>query len=208
MGAGKPGTVGEQKESGIDRVTKGSGERMNDLNKYIIKSFSIDEYPLSDFIAQIDQYSDLVKKMLWNFLCDKLDDIEEELSVIKSPIEQAFFLAMKDEMQWIENKRGVHATFFDPQHKISSDKNIYYADFGIGVLLDDDTSLKWAIECDGHDFHEKTKEQARRDKQRERAILGAGYTVIRFTGSEIHQDPYKCAQEVYSLILAEIRKRT
>lgn len=181
---------------------------MADLNKYIIKTFSMDEYPLNDFIAQIDQYSDLVKKMLWSFLCDKLDGIEEELSSIKSPIEQAFFLAMKEEMQWIECKRGVQATFLDPQHKITTEKNTYYADFGIGVLLSDDTSLKWAIECDGHDFHEKTKEQAKRDKQRERAIIGAGYTVIRFTGSEIHEDPYKCVQEAHSLILSEIRKRT
>jgi very-short-patch-repair endonuclease len=52
------------------------------------------------------------------------------------------------------------------------------------------------IECDGHNFHEKTKEQAQKDKQRNRDLQSAGYKVIRFTGSEIFKNPYKCASEV------------
>lgn len=55
-----------------------------------------------------------------------------------------------------------------------------------------------AIECDGHDFHEKTKEQAARDKARDRAITAAGYSVMRFTGSEIWRDPFACAEEAIS----------
>lgn len=46
------------------------------------------------------------------------------------------------------------------------------------------------VECDGHDFHEKTKEQAARDKARDRRLLDEGFTVARFTGSEIHADPH------------------
>ncbi len=53
-----------------------------------------------------------------------------------------------------------------------------------------------AIECDGHDFHEKTKEQAARDKKRDREILAAGYPVMRFTGSEIFRDAVACAEQV------------
>ena len=44
-----------------------------------------------------------------------------------------------------------------------------------------------AVECDGHEFHEKTKQQAARDKARDRD---------RFTGSEIWKDPGACADEV------------
>lgn len=51
------------------------------------------------------------------------------------------------------------------------------------------------IECDGHDFHEKTKEQARRDKARDRFMVSEGYHVMRFAGSEIWADPGKCAVE-------------
>lgn len=53
-----------------------------------------------------------------------------------------------------------------------------------------------AIECDGHDFHEKTKEQAARDKKRDREIVSAGYPVMRFTGSEIYKSPRACAEQL------------
>lgn len=52
------------------------------------------------------------------------------------------------------------------------------------------------VECDGHDFHERTKEQARRDKKRDRFFQSMGIKVLRFTGSEIWADPDQCAEEV------------
>jgi hypothetical protein len=52
------------------------------------------------------------------------------------------------------------------------------------------------IECDGHDFHERTKEQARKDRRRDREIQGLGLPVLRFTGSEIFADPVGCGCQV------------
>lgn len=56
--------------------------------------------------------------------------------------------------------------------------------------------ISMAIECDGHDFHERTREQAKRDRSRDRELTAAGITVLRFTGSEIHADAEGCAREV------------
>lgn len=53
-----------------------------------------------------------------------------------------------------------------------------------------------AIECDGHDFHEKTKQQAARDKRRDRELTFLGMPVLRFTGSEIWAGPTACARPV------------
>ncbi len=53
------------------------------------------------------------------------------------------------------------------------------------------------LECDGHDFHEKTKEQAAKDKRRDRELQHLGYRVFRFTGSEIHNDAIACAIEAF-----------
>lgn len=53
------------------------------------------------------------------------------------------------------------------------------------------------VECDGHDFHERTKEQARRDKQRDRYFQSRGHKVLRFTGSEIFADPEAVAEEIW-----------
>jgi len=52
------------------------------------------------------------------------------------------------------------------------------------------------VECDGHDFHERTKEQASRDKERDRVLQCMGYNVLRFTGSEIWRDVNSCAEQV------------
>src|SRR6266702_6335093 len=54
------------------------------------------------------------------------------------------------------------------------------------------------IECDGHDFHERTKEQAARDREKDRRIQAAGIPILRFTGSQIHADPIECGFEVYT----------
>lgn len=60
--------------------------------------------------------------------------------------------------------------------------------------------LRVAVECDGHDFHERTKNQAKRDRSRDRALQGFGWHVMRFTGSEIHADLARCYHELNCLI--------
>ena len=65
-----------------------------------------------------------------------------------------------------------------------------------------------AVECDGHDFHEKTKDQARRDKSRDRALFSAGWPVLRFTGQEIHEDAAQCADDVGHALFEEWVRRS
>lgn len=73
----------------------------------------------------------------------------------------------------------------------------YRVDFLLVVECFHETKSRFiAIECDGHDFHEKTKRQAGRERAREREIQAAGITVLRFTGSEIFRDANRCASEV------------
>jgi hypothetical protein len=61
---------------------------------------------------------------------------------------------------------------------------------------------KVAVECDGHDFHDRTKEQAARDKSRDRRLIADGWTVLRYTGSEIHKDAAKCAAEAIAIAMS------
>jgi hypothetical protein len=53
-----------------------------------------------------------------------------------------------------------------------------------------------AIECDGHEFHEKTRWQAEHDKRRDRYLALHSIVMFRFTGTEIWRDPGKRAEEV------------
>lgn len=75
------------------------------------------------------------------------------------------------------------------------------ADFlGFARGADVNNPMGLVIECDGHDFHEKTKEQAARDKVRDRYFASAGYHVLRFTGSEIWRDANACATQIFDAV--------
>jgi very-short-patch-repair endonuclease len=52
------------------------------------------------------------------------------------------------------------------------------------------------VECDGHQFHERTKEQAAKDRSRDRWLTSKDFDVYRFTGSELWRDPWACAEQV------------
>jgi len=55
---------------------------------------------------------------------------------------------------------------------------------------------KLIIECDGHDFHERTKQQAAKDRARDRTVQLNDYSVLRFTGSELYANAWDCAEQV------------
>lgn len=83
-----------------------------------------------------------------------------------------------------------------PQYNI----NNYRVDFAIFVMGFDKGIARLVIECDGHDFHEKTKEQAAKDKKRDRDLMLDGWRVFRFTGSEIFHDARECAETIDDFI--------
>lgn len=57
-----------------------------------------------------------------------------------------------------------------------------------------------AIECDGHDFHDRTKQQAAYDRARDRELLLQDVQTIRFTGSEIVHSAERCAAEALRIM--------
>lgn len=90
-----------------------------------------------------------------------------------------------------------------PQRPIKN----FRADFALVFGSSDErTTSRLVVECDGHDFHEKTKAQAARDKMRDRFLIAQGWPVMRFTGSEIHKDPSKCADEAAGYLFDEWAK--
>jgi very-short-patch-repair endonuclease len=73
----------------------------------------------------------------------------------------------------------------------------YRADF---LLSCPSSGKDVVVECDGHDFHERTKEQAARDRSRDRAMQRDGFIVMRFTGSELYKSPIYRAFEVIDVL--------
>ena len=104
--------------------------------------------------AVADHYDFMIRMKLEGFqhLCES----PIEVTMLEALI--AFRLVHAQEYPKIAGSdAGVpwHWSIF-PQHPIGK----YRVDF---LLIDEDYDVQVVIECDGHDFHERTKEQAMRD---------------------------------------------
>ena len=109
----------------------------------------------------------------------------------KSPIEQILYMALN-------LKIGCNYFDVEPQKEIIAESGKkYYADFAI-YSTDEDSYYDSVllVECDGQNFHEKTKAQIRRDNEREYDLRMSGYDILHFSGSQIYADPFKCADEI------------
>jgi very-short-patch-repair endonuclease len=118
---------------------------------------------------------------------------------VASPIEHIFLLEWM--YQRIEERHDVK---LKPQARMRTQAGDFVADFVITSGTEPQFSI--VIEIDGHEFHEVTKVQVARDKRRERAIVCAGFTVLRFAGSEIFRDVRGCLQEIETVLSS--RKKT
>lgn len=130
---------------------------------------------------------------------------------MESPIEQIFYVA------WLYSCRYLNDIQLCPQKKIGN----FRVDFEVDIFghfvnheypftceqLEEISKncTKIAIELDGHDWHEKTKEQVEKDKKRERFIVSSGYRIFRFSGREVFKDPLSCVDEVRNFIRPIIR---
>lgn len=148
-------------------------------------------------------FPDKVKKEINKSLRLRKSSIAGVVNRCESPIEQLLAVQMVNvedhlyrELPVLRKFKSIHIA---PQKEVLSNGRKYRLDFLIECNMSD-KKYNFAIECDGHDFHEKTKEQAARDKARERNLMSEGYIFIRFTGSEIWNDPSKCASDIVNII--------
>lgn len=122
---------------------------------------------------------------------------------IESPIEQIFITAF--ELYIMFNKKKDIVLFSQKEIKANGKK--YIVDF---YFEEDEyvnkfnTDKKIIIECDGYEFHQKTKEQVQKDNEREYNLKMAGYEILRFSGTQIYNNPFKCAEDTYNYIIKRI----
>ena len=135
-------------------------------------------------------------------------DIGRACWMVRSPIEERLLLALwgLSTAIWVENSDGdrvMKCRDDDPFRVIVRPQvpfGRYVLDFIVEIRRGADVVAQVAVECDGHDFHEKTKKQAAHDKKRDREIAEVGLTLLRFTGSEIFKDAKACAIQVLRVL--------
>lgn len=125
----------------------------------------------------------------------------------RSPIEVGFLCAMADAIA-LRSNDGCFL-YVGPRQTVRIAGLAYEMDFcaTYGIVVPHPVQVeervpmgRIAIELDGHEFHERTKEQASRDRSRDRAFSIAGFAVVRFTGAEVYSDASSCVSEVLDLV--------
>lgn len=104
-------------------------------------------------------------------------------------IEEMFFNAFQE---FMSSLRDVDKTYPMSVNELKPEVVIgpYRVDFVFGDCV---------IEIDGHEAH-KTKEQRDHDYKRERYLQKAGFTIVRFTGTEVFLDAYSCVRETIDIV--------
>lgn len=177
-----------------------------------------DEYRTAENLSESRLGSEAWKrpiaKMVENFFHSQMGFLSSAVGRCESPIEEAFLAGLVGSYVGIDGLRFSRAVVkcfpdaFDvlvvvPQAQLGPHR----VDFLLQKFeaMPDRMTASIAVECDGHEFHERTKDQARRDKGRDRAIQALRIPVVRFTGSELWMNPVKCAEEAIHVLNSNLR---
>ena len=116
----------------------------------------------------------------------------------KSPIEQIFMFAFSIYTFSNYDETFMEGLCLETQFKIetTNGKN-YIADFVLHHEFAAEGSKYLVIECDGHEYHNATKEQVEHDNERDFDIKESVYDIIHFSGSQLFKYPMKCAEQAY-----------
>lgn len=161
-----------------------------------------------------DKLPQRCKEMFFEFLA--MNDISAEDRVLffqvaywnysdhESPIEIILHFAY-DLLIFCDKDKETEWLFLSSQYEVELDGKNYRIDLMFDSSECENPNAtykpyKLAIECDGHEFHEKTKEQVKRRNQRDLVLKRNGIDVIHFSGSQIYNDPFTCAKEVIDYI--------
>jgi hypothetical protein len=182
------GFVPDVKARFDDFVRKlGSGEHFKGFVKDLEAQLRICESPIEQIL--LIEFSDLlVEHNLTNF-CEIIPQVWAYYTDAAGESDAKVFGVRLDFLICFQNNwdyiRSPYEGLWPPQHRPS--------------LLP-----LFAVECDGRDFH-SNEASIQRDKTRDRILTTLGLTTIRFTGSEIYNNPSNSAWAVFNLFLVHFR---
>jgi hypothetical protein len=118
---------------------------------------------------------------------------------LQSPLERKLFLALKRSYirfntQWPLNWQGENIsiagkTYDNPNNNFKDVLTI--VDFFI-----EKRNTKLCVYTDGHTYHERTEEQAQRDKRIDRKLQEFGFQVLRYTGKDVNESVENIVSEI------------
>jgi len=120
---------------------------------------------------------------------------------LQSPLERKLFLALNKEYirfkaQYPLNWKGENISINGKSY--NNPRNNFKEVLTIVDFYIEKRDVKLCIYTDGHTYHERTEEQAQRDKRIDRKLQELGFQVLRYTGKDINEN--------IDVILTEIKK--
>ena len=172
------------------KLIRNKGEKMEKFNKITEKYlFENGQEKIMDKVVK------RVRKEIEEKISIQRNNLIYSISECESPIEQLLALTMENMnlLGMFNFNPLIDIVSIEKQCEIKCNKNKYRVDFLITVYYPKQEKGKcFVIECDGYEFHQKTKEQVRKDYERDRLLQANNYEILRFSGSEIYKDPEKC----------------
>lgn len=109
---------------------------------------------------------------------------------------------------------GIEIASIHPQVEVECEGRCYRLDFQArycdplvkAAAVRFNAPLRLAVEIDGHDFHERTKEQVTHRDRRDRALQNDGWQILHFSGPELFGNPLRCATEVRVAVVSHYER--
>ena len=171
-----------------------------------MKKFKKITYDISEDMIE-DLLVDKVKTTLNAKVNGYRDRLLYTLYNCESPMEQLMAMALDDVDYYFIASNTIEIIGNSHQVDIKCDSKNYRVDFLMEIAFKYNNHylklLKLIIECDGHEFHEKTKEQVIKDNQRDRDLKNEGYEILHFSGSEIYNNSYDISKDIKKFIIRQ-----
>jgi hypothetical protein len=115
---------------------------------------------------------------------------------IESPLERTLFLEFRKnyipfQIQYALDHSGEQIDISENKRSKNFSNVLTVADFFIQKK-----DLKLCVYTDGHTYHERTEDQATRDRKIDRKLQELGYKVLRYTGKEVREKTDKIISDI------------
>lgn len=150
------------------------------------KAKIVDEHYKSDILCKTCNYKMTSK-------------CKECLFVLQSPLERKLFLELsrsyiKFETQYPLNWYGQNISI---EGKTFGDsKNNFKEVLTVVDFYSEKKQRRICVYTDGHTYHERTEEQAQKDRNIDRKLQELGYHVLRYTGKDVKEDCQKIINDI------------
>lgn len=153
-----------------------------------------------------EKAADLFRSGLQDLVYSHTDTFEAMRARCDSPIEELFLAGLMAasfrHADCIEFREGGPLNGPAP-NRPTCYQQVRISEYKVDFLIVKPTAYvirNIVVECDGREFHSHP-DQVRDDRERDRFLKNRGYTILRFTGAEIHEDAYRCGFDALKLAI-------